>query len=228
MKRVETTKQHINLSFIYFVASLAIFFVSAYVTTILNYGWTPLFVGVGLMAVAVVVHYFAKDFYQFYTLSFSLNMIASGLSFGTLFVLENLVFDVKSMLVVFLSGVVIAFVYSRAYLTLPYQKYKIINLVLGSITGVTGVILAVLWLGRPQESIYGFMVAMLIYQVIYLGLLNYIVKRGNQYRYISFYSFGVYIVITAVVLVILSDGELFPADLLTPDKQTARRNQPRL
>lgn len=228
MKRVETTKQHINLSFIYFVASLAIFFVSAYVTTILNYGWTPLFVGVGLMAVAVVVHYFAKDFYQFYTLSFSLNMIASGLSFGTLFVLENLVFDVKSMLVVFLSGVVIAFVYSRAYLALPYQKYKIINLILGSITGFTGVILAVLWLGRPQESIYGFMVAMLVYQAIYLGLLNYIVKRGNQYRYISFYSFGVYIVITAIVLVVLSDGELFPADLLTPDKQSARRNQPRL
>lgn len=230
MRKVETTKQHINLSFLFFAGSLVLLYITAWAISYLNIGWNALFTGVGLMIVAGILHYFAKDYYHFYIMSYVLNMVGSGLSFGSYFTIKEVAFDSKIMIIVMLSGIVIGFVFSRAYMKTEYYNYQNLNLILGLITGFVALIFALFWISGVNTAKNAIMTMMLIYVLIYIGLLNFIVKRGNQYRYISLYSFGIYIVVTSIVLMAVTEGDLFPGDFLSfsGDSSNKRHDQPRV
>lgn len=169
-----------------------------------------LILGFGFMIVALILHLIAKHNHPLLFIgSCFINAVATGLSIGAYYATKEIFLSVLTVVLLFLPYAIITYL---TCLLITNCKKKRTG---GNILGLTFFVLAALCVGFWKQSTffsYGFFV--LIVAVFYFILaLKTLKTPRNILSDLSFTSFGFYLLVAYVVIVILSEGDL--GDLIT-------------
>ncbi|WP_159636319.1 hypothetical protein [Erysipelothrix anatis] len=212
-----------------FLVSILIFFMTTLFATKLSFEWGMLWFGMGLVLLTIFIHsaaYTNSHYKTLYIVCFVVNMIGTGLSFGTYFNVESVVFRGYLIPLVVVGSFLIAYLY-----TLMFQKrigksithfrnlwVVLIGFVMVSTIG--------LWMKGGYIDLALMILFAGIYLLAYIAFLHFLLKSGEVYRLASFYSFGIYIIITIVVIsILLEDGFAVEAFFTSGDGNTTKQNQ---
>ena len=98
-----------------FLVSIIIFFVTTLLATKLSFEWGMLWFGMGLVILTIFIHsaaYTNSHYKTLYVVCFVVNMIGTGLSFGTFFNVESVIFRGYLIPFVVAGSLLIAYLYT--------------------------------------------------------------------------------------------------------------------
>jgi len=202
----EKTRGNFFSIFIFSILSLIIVSISSYIAILNELKWVGIIGGVTLMLFSIPFHLFGKNKVIFYKLSFLMNSVAIGLSISAYYTVRNIPFDIIQ--------VVLSLICGFALLTILYNifkkdifmesnvfKFSIIAIIIAL------VLLALFWLQQEKTTFYSISFFLLLNTLFYVILFKTsIFEEGNINKGISIYSYGIYFIVTIIVLAILTEG----------------------
>jgi hypothetical protein len=166
--------------------------------------WIGLIIGVALMIIGILIYQLGNKNQFFYQLTFIINMIAIGLSITTYYVFKAYSLTPKDFLVAILVsiGVLVLFsLLSRIKWVKEHHKIFLAIFIASSFA-----ISLTLWISSDLFTGLSFY----FLNVIYFFMIG-IVSSPESFKEISkemaWISFGAFILISIIVLIILSEGE---------------------
>lgn len=167
-----------------------------------------LIIGIVLMLLAIPFHILGKKNPIGYLISFLVNSVANGFSVSAYYLVKGIDIDLGSMIFAIIPAVAVLFI---VYLMLQiWGKTKRVTV---SVAVVVNVILIVaeivLWIKNGSVPFsFGFFSLMI--SMFYLGVFGITINHDERavLRDVSFGSFGSFIILTVVVIVILSEGDI--------------------
>lgn len=207
---MEQSKKN-NVEFlVYVIMALIAMSLFAYFVTLFQFKFAIVY-GFVLMLLSIPFVFLGKKDNRLYTVCYCLNSLASGLSIGSLYAIQNWSLPLMQVLVVTLG--VSVFV---SLMFLWIQKMEMKGAVkVGTIALVVFimVLLVVAMLFDITESYYSFTFLLMIHAAIYSIFLGRTKRVSNPYYHLALFSFGIYIVVTLVVVTIITEGD-FGLDFL--------------
>ncbi|MBE6648533.1 MAG: hypothetical protein E7614_03315 [Ruminococcaceae bacterium] len=186
--------------------SLFIFLTSSNIISNNLNKWVAFWVGIALMACAVPLHCCKKKIT--YVISVFLNSFGGGFCFSALLSHK----DLKAEISEFILGVLPSFVVLTLILLLVLlskKRKRILNVALIILSVALIIVSFELWMKYDNMSyMFGFFCA--IISAFYSGVFLYTANKENRniMRDISFGSFGFFMLIAIIVLIIISGGEV--------------------
>ncbi|WP_250690164.1 hypothetical protein [Erysipelothrix aquatica] len=212
-----------------FLVSIIIFFVTTLLATKLSFEWGMLWFGMGLVILTIFIHsaaYTNSHYKTLYVVCFVVNMIGTGLSFGTFFNVESVVFRGYLIPFVVAGSLLIAYLYTLMFQQRIGKANTSIRNLWVVLIGIGMVSAVGLWMEGSNIDVALMIIFAGIYLLAYIAFLHFLLKSAEVYRLASFYSFGIYIIITIVVISILLEDGFAVEALFTPgDGNTAKQNQ---
>lgn len=201
-------KFNTRMIFLLSCLSLCIFPFATLAATRIFKQWYGIFVGVVLMILAIQFHRIGKKRPWGYVVGCILNFIGNGLSVSALYLCREIELHLVPLLTAILPavGILLVFFLLSHFSRIPKRPLCVAAVILNIVLLVASV---VLWI-RCGDMPFSFGFFSLLISLIFFFVFSATVEgtSGSVFRYISFGSFGVWIILTVVVLVILSDGEL--------------------
>ncbi len=197
--------------------------------TKLSFEWGMLWFGMGLVLLTIFIHsaaYTNSHYKTLYIVCFVVNMIGTGLSFGTYFNVESVIFRGYLVPLVVVGSFLIAYLYTLLYqqrigMTMTHVRDLFIVLIILGMVATFG-----FWVEGSYIDLALMILFAGIYLLAYIAFLHFLLKSGEVYRLASFYSFGIYIIITIVVIsILLEDGFAVEAFFTSGDGNTTKQNQ---
>ncbi len=197
--------------------------------TKLSFEWGMLWFGMGLVLLTIFIHsaaYTNSHYKTLYIVCFVVNMIGTGLSFGTYFNVESVIFRGYLVPLVVVGSFLIAYLYTLLYqqrigMTMTHVRDLFIVLIILGMVATFG-----FWVEGSYIDLALMVLFAGIYLLAYIAFLHFLLKSGEVYRLASFYSFGIYIIITIVVIsILLEDGFAVEAFFTSGDGNTTKQNQ---
>ena len=197
--------------------------------TKLSFEWGMLWFGMGLVLLTIFIHsaaYTNSHYKTLYIVCFVVNMIGTGLSFGTYFNVESVIFRGYLVPLVVVGSFLIAYLYTLLYqqrigMTMTHVRDLFIVLIILGMVATFG-----FWVEGSYIDLALMILFAGIYLLAYIAFLHFLLKSGEVYRLSSFYSFGIYIIITIVVIsILLEDGFAVEAFFTSGDGNTTKQNQ---
>lgn len=208
MLKYLNTKAKAFVVFVFSLAFLGLFVLSSFLATQICQKWYGLAAGIGMMILAIPFHYNAKKHPLGYFISFIINSVASGFVVSAYYLESSNSLDVFRL---FIGAVPAAAILFLVYVMLQcFEKTKKVTLVVaGIINAVLTIATTVLWIkyGLVIFS-FGFFCSLICFFFLCVFGITINHDERSVFRDISFGSFGSFIIITVVVIVILSEGEV--------------------
>ena len=205
--------------------AMGIFGLATFFCTQVLTDWTGFLIGGGMMVAAIPCHWLGKKYSVGYLLSFLLNSMGCGCSASAYYLEKHLPVSPVELLLGILPAVGILIL---ADLLLGWLKEKR-RVALWIAAGVDLLCIAgsiVLWIldGRNSVSFGCFCLILALFYLCVLGIPD---PQGirSVLRDISFGSFGVFVAITLLVVVILSEGDAIDGLDLLADGHSQRKKK---
>ena len=167
-----------------------------------------------MMLLAIPCHIAGRKSQLLYLVSFLFNSIASGCSVSAYYAATHTAVTFVEML---LGLVPAAAVLLLAYAAIQiYSKTKRFALTICTVLIVALLIVAVVFWAKGESQLFSFGFFSLFIALFYIGVFGVTVNHDERsvFRDISFGGFGSFIILTVVVAVILSEGDILDgADL---------------
>ncbi len=190
----------------FLITSISIHFGFTYLVDINE--WAGFIVGVLLMIIAIIIHQFGKHLFVFYILSFMMNMMGVGLSITTYYMFKKYSLDLEDFLIAFANSFSIIIGFSLLSLIPWFKKY--IKWFVSVIILVSFGLSLALWL--TVDSFTGLSFYFLNISYFYLiGILAMSESIKDLSKEMSFISFGAFILVSIIVLIVISEGEALGA-----------------
>jgi hypothetical protein len=185
-----------------FIISLSIQFGFQYLVSVNQ--WIGLIIGIGLMLLSLVVYQFGQKHTIIYQISFFLNMIGIGLSITAYYVLKAYsLTELDFMVAILVSiGILIVFsLFSRIQVIKRHHKLFLTFFILCSFF-----ISLILWLSSDIFTGLSFYYLNVTYFFM-VGIVTTPETFKDFSKEIAKISFGAFILVSIIVLIILSEGE---------------------
>ena len=190
-----------------------LYLIVAYIlmTLAINFGidnfkhWYGLVTGLALMLIAIPFHSSGKTAKIGYIISFLLNSIGVGLSISTFYTKFQLTTNITSMIIAALIGFIVVLIFGL--ITFPQSVKKYVKVIVALIILVLYITSIVLWI-QNDDIIYSLIFFYL--HISYFYMVGIIINSQNindLTREMSIISFGAFIFISIIVLIIISEGE---------------------
>lgn len=164
-----------------------------------------LITGLGLMIISIPIHLLGKRFSIFYFFSYLFNSIGVGLSISTYYRINELNPSDKSLLITSLicfSIILIISLLTRHHKIKPYAKLIVSLLILTLF--ITSIFLWVI----NDKAIYSLLFYFLNISYFYMVcIITASLNITSLLRKISILSFGTFLVVSIIVLIIISEGD---------------------
>jgi hypothetical protein len=166
--------------------------------------WIGLIIGILMMIFSILLYLLGNQNTIFYQLTFLVNMVAIGLSITAYYVLKAYSLTLNDYLVAILvsMGVLILFsLLSRIKLFKCHHK-----IFLGVFISISFVISLILWLSSSGFTGLSFYFLNIIYFLM-IGMVSTPESFKDLSKEMAWISFGAFILISIIVLIIISEGE---------------------
>ena len=185
--------------------------------------WIGLIIGVSFMMVSIIVYQFGEKHQWVYLVSFILNMIGVGLSITAYYVLKVYSLSLKDFMVAI--GVSMSLLIGFAL----FSKIKFVKehhkLFLAMIIAFSFIASLILWLDSDQFTGLSFYFLNIIYFFM-IGIVQLNASFSELTKEVAWISFGAFILISIIVLIILSEGEaLTGMDGISPTGSSKRKKK---
>ncbi len=224
--KIENSKGKIFWVFVLSLGALGILILSTYVANLIFRNYIGIGIGIAMMIAAVFCHIFGKKRPILYLVSYLLNSLGNGLSLSAYYVYREMKVDVIEL---FASAIPAAACLLIVYLLLGrLGKSKKFTLVIATIVDLSLVALSVIyWIIKGVPS-FGFFC--LLVALFYICVFGITVNNDSRacLKDLSFGSFGIFIILTVVVIVIISEGDIldgFDLDFRSGDKKKQKKNK---
>ena len=210
--------------YLFSVISLGIFLISVQAAVMKCSEWQGLIAGLLLMVLAVPLHLLARKRPSAYVFSFLLNFIACGFSVSAYYLTEKIPANLSVM---FFSAIPAVIILLLVYLMLQIFPKKTAISAAAAANAVLLAAAAVLWAmtGRLSFSFGFFCLLISLFSVCVFGITN---NHDEQpvLRNISYGSFGAFVIITAVVIVLITEGDVLDiSDIFTGNDRKKKKQQ---
>lgn len=194
--------------FIFSMIAIGLFIVSTLFAMSVCNGGQSFITGIALMVLAIPFHIFGKKSPISYLVSFAINTVASGFSVSSYYLVKDISVDLVSVVFSMVPAVAVL---TLVYLMLQiFSKTKKVTVTVAVIVDLILIIMeTVLWV-KYDMVLFSFGFFALLIALFYLGVFGITINHEERpvLRDISFGSFGSFIILTVVVVVILSEGDL--------------------
>lgn len=175
-----------------------------YVIKIIGLGVEALIMGFVLMLLSIPFHRMGgKKDKSFYYVSWGMNAVSSGFSVGALYSMERIPMDIMVLLISLgISLIVLLILYK--YITfrgIEPVRFRTVSTIIGLLVLI---LVGFYCFESPEYAILFFLLAHVSYSTFMFEGLKEV--PGNL-RYISLISYGIYIVITIIVIMIITEGD---------------------
>ncbi len=222
--KIENSKGKIFWVFVLSLGALGILVLSTYVANLIFRDYIGIGIGIILMIAAVFCHIFGKKRPILYLVSYLLNSVGNGLSLSAYYVFREMKVNIVEL---FASAIPAAACLLIVYLLLGrLGKSKKFTLIIATVTDLALVALAVIyWIIKGVPS-FGFFC--LLVALFYICVFGITVNNDSRpfLRDLSFGGFGIFIILTVVVIVIISEGDaldVFDLDLRSDKKKQKKK-----
>jgi hypothetical protein len=179
-----------------------------------------LVIGIALMIVGILIYQLGKFNQIFYYMSFIINMIAIGLSITTYYVLKAYSLAMQDFYVAILISIAILILFSllsRIQLIKRHHKFFLtVFIILSFMISLT------LWLSSDNFTGLSFYFLNVMYFFM-IGIVSSPESFKEIAKEMAWISFGAFILISIIVLIIISEGEALSGldgfDLSEPRKK---------
>lgn len=222
--KVEGSKGKIFWVFVLSLAALGILILSTYVATLVCRNYIGLGIGIIMMLVAVFCHIFGKKRPVLYLVSYLFNSIGNGFSLSAYYNYREMKVELIEL---FASAITAAACLLIVYLLLGrLGKSKKFTIIVAAAIDLALIALAVIyWIikGVPSFGFFCLLVALFYICVFGITVNN---DRRPFLRDLSFGGFGIFIILTVVVIVIISEGDaldVFDMDIGSDKKKNKKK-----
>ena len=191
----------------YAILGLLIVSLSIYLGFEYLYGhnkWLGIIIGVIFMIIGIIVYQFGKKYLFTFFLSFILNMIGVGLSITSYYVFKEYSLTLYEFSYAFIISLSLLIGFSL--LTLINALNKHIKWFLAIIIVVSFITSLILWLSSDQFTGLSFYFLNVIYFFM-VGIIQSSDSIKKLSKEMAFVSFGAFILISLIVLIIISEGD---------------------
>lgn len=166
--------------------------------------WLGLFIGIGFMVLGIIIYQFGKSHGLFYLLAFISNMVGVGLSITAYYVLK----EYSLALYDFIFAITVSMLMLSGYLGLTLIKTfkKHIKWMTAVIILISFILSLSLWLSVDEFSGLSFYFLNVIYFFM-VGMISVTDSLKDLSKEMAWVSFGAFILVSIIVLIILSEGE---------------------
>ena len=194
--------------FLFAVAALVCFVPATCVATALFSRWSGLIAGGCLMLLAIPAHRLGKYHKIGYAIAYLLNTLGNGCSVSALYSLKGVSLSPSYMWRAILPAVAVLLIACIVLLILPQIKRAFVTVTCVSCV-LAAIVLFVLW-ATEYSYVFGYAAFALLVAFYYLCVMEITVGHTERscLRDISFGGFGSFVILTVVVLIILSDGDV--------------------
>lgn len=195
------------LVILFALVSIGIFVIFTLLANSVCRKWYGLLVGIPLMLLAIPFHVLGNEKKIGYLISFLLNSVGNGFSASAYYLQRNVSVNLTSAL---MAAIPACGVLLLAFLLLQIfwkKKVAIITaVVIESMLLAAAVVFWIIW----DAGFFSFGFFCLLIALFYLCVLAFLLKKNDSVvlQNISFGSFGAFLALTIVVLIILSEGEI--------------------
>lgn len=202
--------------FLFSIASLGILALSTQVAVFLCYKGTGLIVGVVLMILAIPLHVLGKKASLIYIFSYLANFIGCGFSVSAYYLTRGLSVNLLELIIAALPA---AAILTLIYLMLQiYSKTKKVTLTIAAVMDLLLLILSIIYWVKTGETFFsfGFFCLLVSFFSVCVFGVNINHEERPVLKDISYGSFGSFVILTVVVIVILSEGDFPDIDIGDP------------
>ncbi|MBQ8404319.1 MAG: hypothetical protein IJX55_07855 [Clostridia bacterium] len=205
-------KENLIYTFLLGAAALFIFSVATFLGISIFEEYVGIVIGVALMLVALLFHNIAKRQISPYIISYLLNTVACGFSASSYYTAvethpnlgEFIAATLPVILLLFICATV--FCFTQTIFNGVLTIFCVLDIALALFAGYN-------WIAEG-DAFWSFLCFSSIVALFYIIALKSIAsnsvkfrRKGAFLRIVSFYSFGIFIVVTLIVLAILSEGD---------------------
>ncbi len=226
------------ITFYYFVCSLLLIVLTTYLGMQLSNGYGGLIAGILIIAVSVLLYFIfnKKKLSKLFVFVYILNSVGIGLSLSTLYIKTEVSFNLFNHIDIqrILLAICIISLFSLLMLfsaVVLYKKEGVLYYWLTLSVHILALItFTVFWIANGNNItcslLFFFEIIALSYHILYLKVNSY----NNLFKKISAYSFGLYFIITLIVLIVISEGDFSGFDGgiggldIGPNKSSVKRD----
>lgn len=187
-------------------------------------GIKGLFIGIILVLSAFVFHMIAEDYPKLYLISYFINGFAVGLTASAYYNHYELTPTIEMMIQTSFYGFILTSVFALLTVASPVKR---IGPALATLVIIIGSIYTIKWwieLDNTTYSLLFFYSQLSYFSIITMVLNSYDLK--SLLRKVSLFSFGAFIVIAGVVILILSEGDAIQGlELMTFSDNQKHKNK---
>lgn len=166
--------------------------------------WIGLIVGIGMMMVAILIYQLGKRSSFFYWMTFIINMIGIGLSITAYYVFKA--YDLELIDFMTAIGVSMSLLIIIALITMMPMIKKHQKIVISIIILISFITSLILWLSVDTFSGLSFYYLNVIYFFM-VAIIATTDSFKNFSQEMAWVSFGAFVVVSIIVLIILTEGE---------------------
>lgn len=202
------TKGKAFVIFLSSIVSLIILAAATKAAILLRPNLNGVIIGSALMVVAIPLHILGKKLSFFYLLSFAANFIGCGFSVSAYYLSKDIPLNIPESAVAAIPAAAVLFL---VYLILKlFPNGKIIIVPVATVINLGLLIYAIIFWIRTGDIFYSFGFFCLVVSLFFIFVFGISINHDERpvLRDISFGSFGIFLIVTIVVLFILSEGEI--------------------
>jgi hypothetical protein len=205
------TKAKAFVVFLFSAVSLGIFVFSTQFAVILCSKWYGLIVGISLMILAIPLHILAKKLPILYVVSFLVNFIGCGFSVSAYYLTKDLSLSLFELTIAMIpAGAILTLIYLMLQI---YSKTKKVTISIAAIINFILLVVVIIYWIRTGDTSFSFGFFCLLISLFHIGVFGVTINHDERpvLRDISYGSFGSFVILTVVVIVILSEGDALEA-----------------
>ena len=201
------TKAKAFVVFLFSAASLGILAVSVQFAVIICSKWYGLVAGISFMILAIPFHLLARKRPFFYVFSFLSNFIGCGFSVSAYYLTRDLSLNLLELIIAAVPACAILLL---IYLMLQiYSKTKKATLSIAAIINFILLVIAVIYWIKSGDTFFSLGFFYLLVSLFFICVFGVTINHDERpvLRDISYGSFGSFVILTVVIIVILSEGD---------------------
>lgn len=208
LEKLINTKPKPFVVFIFSIISLAIFALSTQIAVFVCSKWYGIIVGIALMIAAIPLHILGKRRSLLYVFSFLANYIGCGFSVSAYYLSKDISINILELIAAEIpSGLILMLIYLMLQ---TYSKSKKVTLFIATIINLALLVAAVVYWVKTGNTFFSFGFFCLLVTLFAICVFGVTINHDQRpvLKDISYGSFGSFVILTLVVIVILSEGDI--------------------
>lgn len=208
IEEIINTKVKAFIVFVFSALSLGLFLLSTQFAVLVFTKWYGMIAGAVLMVIAIPFHIGARKIKGLYLVSIALNSIANGFSVSTYYIQRGILVNLVELFFSLAPAIGVLFlVYASLQI---YSKTKRFAISISVVLVFLLIIGEVAFWIKTGSIIFSFGFFGLIIALFFICVFGVTINHDERFvlRDISFGCFGSFVILTVVVILILSEGDI--------------------